>query len=92
MDEIVDFSEKLCACDFIALTPISQDRVYCRFYAKGLYFDRMFVSNTSLLEELTSLSKDEEVIEENSISCLKDKYNGSMKTQPVEAYSKAPVF
>ena len=74
MDELVNFSEKLCTCDFIAITPVSQHRMYCRFYAGGLYVDRMFISHLSLLEDLILLCKDEEVIEETAVERLRDKY------------------
>ena len=80
MDELINFSEKLCTCDFIAITPVSQDRMYCRFYADGLYIDRMFISHLSLLEDLILLSKDDEVIEETGIVRLKDKYTEFSKT------------
>lgn len=79
MDELTDFSERLSTCDFIAITPVGQDRMYCRFYADGLYVDRMFISHLSLLEDLILLSKDEEVIEENGIYRLKNKYTGITK-------------
>lgn len=80
MNELLNFSEKLSTCDFIAITPVSEDRMYCRFYAEGLYVDRMFISHLSLLEDLILLSKDEEVIEETAIIRLKDKYAELSKT------------
>jgi len=91
MNELIDFAEKLFACDFIALTPVTKDRMYCRFYANGLYFDRMFVSNLNLLEELVYLCKDDdEVIDETSITRLKDKYNKMVNEQNEESCRTSP--
>lgn len=92
MNEITNFSEKLSTCDFIAITPVSQDRMYCRFYADGLYVDRMFISHMSLLEDLILLSKDDEVIEDNGITCLKDKYTEITKTTDGETCSEPTGF
>ncbi|GAA4430388.1 hypothetical protein GCM10023188_16960 [Pontibacter saemangeumensis] len=92
MNELIDFSEKLSTCDFIAITPVSQDRMYCRFYADGLYVDRMFISHLSLLEDLILLSKDDEVIEENGISRLKNKYAEIPKTNDEESCSEPSNF
>ena len=89
MNELTNFSEKLSACDFIAITPVSQDRMYCRFYADGLYIDRMFISHLSLLEDLILLSNDNEVIEENDIARLKDKYAEVSKTAGEENCSES---
>lgn len=92
MNELTDFSEKLSTCDFIAITPVSQDRMYCRFYADGLYVDRMFISHLSLLEDLILLSKNDEVIEENGISRLKNKYTEITKTTGEESCSEPTGF
>ena len=75
MNEIESFSEKLSRCDFIVLTPVNKGRIYCRFYSKGLYFDRMFVTNIRLLEELILLSQDEEIVDGAGIERLKSKYS-----------------
>lgn len=85
MNELLNFSEKLSTCDFIAITPVSEDRMYCRFYAEGLYVDRMFISHLSLLEDLILLSKDEEVIEETAVVRLKNKYAELSKTTGEES-------
>lgn len=91
MDELVYFSEKLCTCDFIAITPVSQHRMYCRFYVDGLYVDRMFVSHLSLLEDLILLCKDDEVIEETGIVRLRDKYAAFSKASASseESYTRS---
>ncbi|WP_162054318.1 hypothetical protein [Pontibacter pamirensis] len=79
MNELTNFYKKLSGCDFIALTPINEGRFYCRFYLNGLYLDRMFITDISLQEELLLLSEDDEMIDENSISRLKDKYAKLLK-------------
>lgn len=84
MDELEDFYEKLSACDLIVLTPINEGRFYCRFYSQGLYLDRMFITDSSLQEELMLLSEDEEVINEESVLRLKDKYLSLSKAKDEE--------
>ncbi|MFD3001669.1 hypothetical protein ACFS7Z_14955 [Pontibacter toksunensis] len=74
MNELDCFYEKLYACDFIALTPINEGLFYCRFYSKGLYLDRMFITDLSLQEELILLSEEDEIINEENVSRLKDKF------------------
>lgn len=74
MNELDCFYEKLSACDFIALTPINEGRFYCRFYSKGLYLDRMFITDLSLQDELILLSEEDEIINEENVAHLKDKF------------------
>lgn len=90
MNELKDFYEKLSACDFIVLTPINEGRFYCRFYSKGLYLDRMFITDLSLQEELILLSEDDEIIGEESVLRLKDKYISLSRAKDEEgAYESA---
>jgi hypothetical protein len=74
MDEYSLFTSKLQACDLIVLTEADETRTYCRFYAQGLYQDRMFISDVSMKEYLTLLSSDEDVIDWNGVQDLRKKY------------------
>lgn len=84
MNELEEFYEKLSACDLIVLTPINEGRFYCRFYSQGLYLDRMFITDVSLQEELMLLSKDDEIIDEESVLRLKSKYISLSKAKDEE--------
>lgn len=79
MNELINFSEKLADCDQMVITPINEGRFYCRFYAGGLYFDRMFITDLSLQDELILLSEDDEVISEENIARLRKKYTSLTK-------------
>lgn len=74
MDEFSLFTSKLQACDLIVLTEADETRTYCRFYANGLYQDRMFVSDLTVKEHLTLLSSQEDVIDWNGVQQLREKY------------------
>jgi hypothetical protein len=74
MDEYSLFSSKLQACDLIVLTEADEMRTYCRFYANGLYQDRMFISDLTVKENLTLLSSEEDVIDWNGVQHLREKY------------------
>ncbi|WP_299702014.1 hypothetical protein [uncultured Pontibacter sp.] len=74
MDEYSLFTSKLQACDLIVLTEADETRTYCRFYANGLYQDRMFISDVSMKENLTLLSSEEDVIDWNGVQNLRKKY------------------
>ncbi|MBD1397104.1 hypothetical protein H9Q13_07995 [Pontibacter sp. JH31] len=74
MDEYSLFSSKLQTCDLIVLTEADESRTYCRFYANGLYQDRMFISENSVKESLSSLCSEEDVIDWNGIQNLRKKY------------------
>ena len=74
MDEFSLFSSKLLTCDLIVLTEADESRTYCRFYANGLYQDRMFISDNSVKESLNLLCSDEDVIDWNGIQDLRRKY------------------
>jgi hypothetical protein len=74
MNEFSLFTSKLQACDLIVLTEADESRTYCRFYANGLYQDRMFISDTSVKENLTSLCSEEDVIDWNGVQNLRQKY------------------
>lgn len=68
------FSRKLSVCDFIVLTEADESRTYCRFYSKGLYQDRMFISDESVKDTLTRLSSEEDVIDWNGVQNLRKRY------------------
>lgn len=89
MNELKHFYKKLSGCDLMALTPINEGRFYCRFYSKGLYLDRMFITDTSLQEELILLSVDDEIIDEQGVSRLKDKYANKLKATDEEGALKS---
>ncbi|MBF8962702.1 hypothetical protein I0P70_05535 [Pontibacter sp. FD36] len=74
MDEFSLFTSKLQTCDLIVLTEADETRTYCRFYANGLYQDRMFISDVSVKENLTLLSSEEDVIDWNGVQNLRKKY------------------
>jgi hypothetical protein len=74
MDEYSLFTSKLQACDLIVLTEADEIRTYCRFYAHGLYQDRMFISDVSMKECLTQLSSEEDIIDWNGVQNLRKKY------------------
>jgi hypothetical protein len=74
MDEYSLFTSKLKACDLIVLTEADEIRTYCRFYANGLYQDRMFISDLSVKESLTLLSSEEDIIDWNGVQNLRKKY------------------
>ena len=74
MDEFSLFSSKLQSCDLIVLTEADEIRTYCRFYANGLYQDRMFISDAAVKENLTQLSSEEDVIDWNGVQDLRKKY------------------
>lgn len=74
MDEYSLFTSKLQACDLIVLTEADETRTYCRFYANGLYQDRMFISDVSMKENLTLLSSEEDVIDWNGVQNLRKRY------------------
>ncbi|MDX5419054.1 MAG: hypothetical protein LPK09_07545 [Hymenobacteraceae bacterium] len=74
MDEFSLFSSKLQICDLIVLTEADESRTYCRFYANGLYQDRMFISDDSVKESLNLLCSEEDVIDWNGIQDLRKKY------------------
>lgn len=89
MNELTLFTEKLSACDLIALTPINEGRFYCRFYSNRLYFDRMFVKDASLQEELMVLSEGDEIIDKDSVDRLKEKYIKEFKVTDEEEMIKS---
>ena len=74
MDEFSLFTSKLQSCDLIVLTEADEIRTYCRFYANGLYQDRMFISDAAVKENLTLLSSEEDVIDWNGVQNLRKKY------------------
>ncbi|SIT93532.1 hypothetical protein [Pontibacter indicus] len=74
MDEFSLFTSKLQSCDLIVLTEADEIRTYCRFYANGLYQDRMFISDSAVKESLTLLSSEEDVIDWNGVQNLRKKY------------------
>ena len=74
MDEFSLFTSKLQSCDLIVLTEADEVRTYCRFYANGLYQDRMFISDASVKESLSVLSSEEDVIDWNGVQNLRRKY------------------
>jgi hypothetical protein len=81
MDEFTLFQSKLKACDLIVLTAADESRTYCRFYSKGLYQDRMFISDDSVKENLSSLSSEEDVIDWNGVQHLREKYTNLFDLQ-----------
>lgn len=81
MNEFSLFTSKLQACDLIVLTEADESRTYCRFYANGLYQDRMFISDTSVKENLTSLCSEEDVIDWNGVQNLRQKYCDTLNTE-----------
>jgi hypothetical protein len=89
MDEFSLFTSKLQTCDLIVLTEADEIRTYCRFYANGLYQDRMFISDISVKENLTLLSSEEDVIDWNGVQNLRKKYCESM--QAGEGLNAAPT-
>lgn len=74
MDEFSLFTSKLNACDLIVLTEADESRTYCRFYANGLYQDRMFISEASVKESLSQLRSEEDVIDWIGVQNLRKKY------------------
>lgn len=81
MNEYSLFSTKLKACDLIVLTEADETRTYCRFYANGLYQDRMFISEASVKEHLTSLRSEDDVIDWNGVQNLRRKYCEALQTE-----------
>jgi hypothetical protein len=81
MNEFSLFTSKLQACDLIVLTEADESRTYCRFYSNGLYQDRMFISDTSVKENLTSLCSDEDVIDWNGVQNLRKQYCDTHSTE-----------
>ena len=79
--ELVTFIKMLSSCDFLAVTPISDERYYCRFYTSGLYNDRMFVTDSDLLEDLNHLTEGDEVVDTKGITHLKKKYSRLLEFQ-----------
>ncbi|MHA6248770.1 hypothetical protein ACXYMU_12585 [Pontibacter sp. CAU 1760] len=75
MNELREFSVKLLACDFIALTPVNEDRMYCRFYLDKLYKDRMIIIEPVLLKDLALLCKVDEIVKDEELNALKNKYS-----------------
>ncbi|PKV63073.1 hypothetical protein [Pontibacter ramchanderi] len=93
MDEFSLFTSKLQTCDLIVLTEADETRTYCRFYANGLYQDRMFISDASVKENLSLLSSEEDVIDWNGVQNLRKKYCEVLHAGEVitTETSKAPV-
>jgi hypothetical protein len=77
--ELLTFIKMLSSCDFLAVTPISDERYYCRFYTSGLYNDRMFVTDSDLLEDLNHLADGDEVVDTNGVTHLKKKYSSILE-------------
>ncbi|MCP2043833.1 hypothetical protein L1278_001870 [Pontibacter sp. HSC-36F09] len=81
MDEFSLFTSKLQSCDLIVLTEADEIRTYCRFYANGLYQDRMFISDVSVKANLAQLSSEEDVIDWNGVQDLRKKYCASLQSR-----------
>jgi hypothetical protein len=87
--ELSTFIKMLYSCDFLAVTPISEERYYCRFYTCGLYNDRMFVTDSNLLQDLNHLTEGDEVVDTNGVSHLKKKYSSMLGLNYEAGLSKA---
>lgn len=74
MDELSDFLEKLKNCNLIVLTIISDDRTYSRFFLKGVYTGRMYVSDPTILEKLQLLKGEGDEIDTKGVSKLKQHF------------------
>ena len=74
MNELTEFLNKLTACDLIVLTPVSTDRIYCRYFHQGLYKDRMFVTDPNLIAELNELSGEGDEVDIIGVAKLKQTY------------------
>ncbi|WP_188501951.1 hypothetical protein [Pontibacter amylolyticus] len=88
MDEFSLFTSKLQSCDLIVLTEADEIRTYCRFYANGLYQDRMFISDVAVKENLAQLSSEEDVIDWNGVQDLRKRYCASLQSR--ESLNAAP--
>ncbi|MCC9166441.1 hypothetical protein [Pontibacter harenae] len=71
MNTLTDFYDKLDNCDVIALTLISSDRLYCRFFKDNLYKSRVFVSDPTLIAELSQLCGKGEIVDTKGVAKLK---------------------
>ncbi|TXK29476.1 hypothetical protein FVR03_20635 [Pontibacter qinzhouensis] len=74
MQALTTFYEKLTSCDLLVLTPVTEDRSYCRFYSCGVYLDRLFITDKELLSDLKELSLEDEVIDAEGVRQLIEKY------------------
>ncbi|MFT2007737.1 hypothetical protein ACMA1I_03615 [Pontibacter sp. 13R65] len=74
MQALATFYEKLSTCDLIVLTPVSEERCYCRFYSCGVYLDRLFITDRNLLAELQELRLEDDVIDAEGVKQLLDKF------------------
>lgn len=84
MSELTEFLAKLesCECDLIVLTFISDDRLYCRFFKGGLYRDRMFVNEQSIISQLRTFSGEGEEIDAMGISKLRQIVSSTQSNAP----------
>lgn len=71
MTELAEFLNKLNTSDLIVLTIISSDRLYCRFFLKGQYTDRMYVADAILIAHITKLSGEGDSINADGVANLK---------------------
>ncbi|WP_347160310.1 hypothetical protein [Pontibacter chitinilyticus] len=69
MSEIHTFLKEVASCDQLVYTRVNEECFYCRFYASGCYRDRVFVTDSALLEALSRLREDE-LIEAREVARL----------------------
>ncbi|PVY42219.1 hypothetical protein [Pontibacter virosus] len=84
MSELTEFLQKLesCECNLIVLTYIGDERLYCRFFKDGLYKDRMFITDQSIITQLRSVSGEGEEIDTNGISKLQKLVSSAQANAP----------
>ncbi len=73
MPELTRFLNKLAQADLLVLTTGSS-RTYCRFYKEGVYVSRMYITDPSLLAELYLLLGENNEINADGITKLKQMY------------------
>lgn len=75
MNELAGFLKKLNNCDLIVLTPISDERMYCRLFLNGVYSGKLYVSDPVILAELHLLKGEGDKVDAEGVTNLKSKYS-----------------
>jgi hypothetical protein len=76
MPELTTFLQKLLVCDRLILSRNSE-RTYCRFFKDGVYIDRLFIQDATLMVELHPLIGEGDEIDATGIAKLKQLYLAS---------------